>query len=75
MRTSVRINVIAIFLIFFLINLARAQDSVQVKGPRIAIEEKTFDFGIVPADTLISHVFVIKNAGDDSLKIYRLKSG
>ncbi len=52
-----------------------AQDSSTVKGAQLSVSEATFDFGEVPADTMISHIFVLKNIGSDSLHIYRLKSG
>lgn len=57
------------------LGISLAQDSTQVKGARISVSESTHDFGEVSADTMVSHIFVIKNVGSDSLRIYRLKSG
>ena len=34
------------------------------KGPRLAFDETSFDFDIVPLDTLVEHDFVYRNTGD-----------
>ncbi|APF20534.1 hypothetical protein Cabys_3789 [Caldithrix abyssi DSM 13497] len=52
-----------------------AQDSTKVSGPVITASEKVFDFGQVPENAVVSHVFVLKNQGSDSLRIQRIKSG
>ena len=38
-----------------------------VNGPRIAVEEDSFDFGKVPLDKVVSHAFRIKNVGSAPL--------
>lgn len=38
-----------------------------VNGPRIAVEETSFDFGKVPLDKVVSHTFKIKNVGNAPL--------
>ncbi len=52
-----------------------AQDTSRISGPVIAVSEEIFDFGQVPADTIVTHIFVLKNQGSDSLRIQRIKSG
>ncbi|MFC1475052.1 DUF1573 domain-containing protein [Candidatus Zixiibacteriota bacterium] len=44
-------------------------------APRLIIEESSFDFGYVPQKARISHVFWLKSAGDDSLKILKVTPG
>ncbi len=44
-------------------------------APSIHVDQPNFDFGEVPSDTLITHVFEVKNEGTDTLRIIRLKSG
>lgn len=43
--------------------------------PKMFLPEEKFDFGFVPQDVKISHVFWIKSVGDDSLKILKVKPG
>ncbi len=37
------------------------------EGPRLVFDETSFDFGLVPLDTLVEHSFVYRNAGDAPL--------
>lgn len=69
-------RILTIFLLLLLgVGIIQAQDSTKIKGARLSASETEFNFGEVPADTAISHIFVLKNIGSDSLRIYRLKSG
>jgi hypothetical protein len=43
--------------------------------PKLLIPELTFDFGYTPTKTTISHYYLVKNAGTDSLKIENVKPG
>ncbi len=43
--------------------------------PKMFLPEEKFDFGFVPQDSKISHVFWIKSVGDDTLKILNVKPG
>ncbi len=47
----------------------------EVNGPLLVLPEKSFDFGYVPQNTSISHNFVLKNEGTDSLFILNIKPG
>jgi hypothetical protein len=43
--------------------------------PKMFLPEEKFDFGFVPQDSKISHVFWIKSVGEDTLKILNVKPG
>ncbi len=62
-------------LIFFVPLVLFAQEPQKVDGPLMQVSETVFDFGNVPTDTVVSHIFVLKNVGSDSLRIQRIKSG
>ena len=69
-------RMITIFSLLLLgVGIIQAQDSTKIKSARLSASETEFNFGEVPADTAISHIFILKNIGSDSLRIYRLKSG
>jgi hypothetical protein len=44
-------------------------------GPRLLIPGTRFDFGYAPTSSAISHYFLVKNVGLDTLKIERVKPG
>jgi hypothetical protein len=44
-------------------------------GPGLTIPDPTFDFGYVPQNSTISHVFWLHSTGDDSLKIIKVSPG
>ena len=44
------------------------------EGPRIYLEEKSYDFGKIPTDQGVEHVFVVKNTGSKPLVITRVKT-
>jgi len=46
-----------------------------LSAPRLVLEESEFNFGFVPQNSKISHVFWLKSAGDDSLKILSVVPG
>lgn len=37
------------------------------KGPRLALEEESFNFGKVPLDKVVAHTFRLKNVGSESV--------
>ncbi|MDD4052928.1 MAG: DUF1573 domain-containing protein [candidate division Zixibacteria bacterium] len=43
--------------------------------PKMLLPEEEYDFGFVPQDSKVSHVFWIKSVGDDSLIIISVKPG
>ncbi|MDF1544689.1 MAG: hypothetical protein P1R58_06255 [bacterium] len=44
-------------------------------APRLTIEESTFNFGFVPQHSKVSHSFVLRSTGDDTLKIVKVVPG
>ncbi|MBK7141541.1 MAG: hypothetical protein IPH75_05635 [bacterium] len=44
-------------------------------APRMTIKEAEFDFGFVPQNSSISHVFWLHSGGDDSLRILQVVPG
>jgi len=43
--------------------------------PRIAFEEKDFDFGKVETGEKIEHIYRFRNTGDGTLVIHKVRSG
>jgi hypothetical protein len=44
-------------------------------GPRIVLPEDTHDFGEIMQGESISHTFVVRNAGDEPLRLIEAKAG
>ncbi|MFH1701520.1 MAG: hypothetical protein ABIE07_13150 [Candidatus Zixiibacteriota bacterium] len=63
---------ISVFLTILLMALISSQ---AMAVPKMLLPETSFDFGFVPQDCKVSHVFWIKSVGDDSLKILDVKPG
>ena len=47
----------------------------QAIGPRIVVEEKNFDAKQVREGEIIEHIFNVRNAGDRTLAIRKVKPG
>jgi len=47
----------------------------QAGGPKLLIPETTFDYGYAPPKSVLSHYYLVKNLGTDSLKIKDVKPG
>ena len=47
----------------------------QAGEPKILIPETTFDFGLVPAGSVVSHHYLVRNMGTDTLKIKSVSPG
>jgi hypothetical protein len=45
------------------------------KLPRLQVSAEEFDFGRTPQGSTISHVFWLKNIGEDTLRITDIKPG
>lgn len=56
------------FMLILLYSLALGQ-------PKLAIPEAEFDFGYVPQNSTISHIFWLYSTGTDSLKIINVRPG
>ena len=44
-------------------------------APQMSLREDSFDFGYVPQNSKISHIFWLKSVGTDSLKILKVVPG
>ena len=47
----------------------------QAGEPKVLIPEPKFDFGLIPAGSVVSHYYLIKSVGTDTLKIERVRPG
>lgn len=63
---------IFIFLLLFSLSLAQKKTPI---GPKIFLPEKEWDFGYIPQNAVVSHFFLIKNTGDDTLQIIKVRPG
>ena len=46
-----------------------------IGAPRLTLPQSEFDFGFVPQNSSIAHVFWLHSAGDDSLRIVSVQPG
>ena len=46
-----------------------------VAGPQLTIDNGSFDFGLVPQNSKVSHVYWLHSTGDDTLKITQVVPG
>jgi hypothetical protein len=56
----------------FALSLVPPSALAQSQGPRIRIHQEVFDFGIVPQLCEVSHVFWLRNTGDETAMIEKL---
>jgi hypothetical protein len=47
----------------------------QAGQPKVLIPETTWDYGLVPGGSVISHHYLVKNLGTDTLKIQSVRPG
>jgi hypothetical protein len=61
-----------LFILFFSVDLTQ---SAGAEEPKLLIPETSFDYGYVPPRSTLSHYYLVKNAGTDTLKIKEVKPG
>jgi len=66
-----RISVLCLVVFFISTALLAAQE---YHGPKIEVRELRYDFGKVAQGTQVSHVFEVKNAGEEVLVIEKVQS-
>jgi hypothetical protein len=44
-------------------------------APRMTLPESSFNFGFVPQNSTVSHVFWLHSTGDDTLRVLNVKPG
>ncbi len=65
-------NVLTVVVMAMLIACAGVLQAQDVSGPRIETREVNYDAGKVVQGTRVSHVFEVRNAGNEALIIDRL---
>jgi hypothetical protein len=75
-------GMIFIFFLLFLCNphlVSGAQQpeisATTIEGPKAHFSETMWDFGKIPANSVVSHAYWIKNVGTDTLKILKVRPG
>lgn len=67
---------VSVILFLFLVYLVgNFISQAQAEGPKLLIPQTMFDFGYVPPQSQISHYYLVKNVGEDILKIEKVKPG
>jgi hypothetical protein len=62
-------------LVFCAAGLALLWVASALSAPKLTMPETAFDFGYVPQNAKVSHVFWLYSTGDDTLKILSVKTG
>jgi hypothetical protein len=60
---------------FFFCALLSASQAGYAAGPRMVIEDKSFDFKEVTEGSVVSHSFRVRNTGDEPLQIRKVRPG
>ena len=47
----------------------------QAGEPKVLIPEPNWDYGLIPGGSVVSHYYLIKNEGNDILKIESVRPG
>jgi hypothetical protein len=55
--------------------LALSLASGVIAAPRMTIDGASFNFGYVPQNSAVSHLFWLQSTGDDTLKIIKVVPG
>lgn len=71
MKRTVRV-ILFLFLVYLVGSFI---NQAQAEGPKLLIPQTMFDFGYVPPQSVISHYYLVKNVGEDTLKIEKVKTG
>ncbi len=64
---------IAILVLLFI--LGSSINQARAEGPKLLIPGTRFDFGYAPVSSMLSHYYLVKNVGTDTLKIEKVKPG
>lgn len=52
-----------------------AEQPADIPGARLHLPETSFDFGYIPNDSRVTHVYKLMSVGEQPLKILRVKPG
>ena len=67
-------NVASLFVLCMVGMIIGVRAQSTSRGPAFAIKESTYEFGSIRQDSLVSHVFTYKNAGDQPLILSQVKT-
>ena len=62
-------------ILFFSCALLLLSQAGYAAGPRMAIDEKLFDFKEVNQGSVVAHSFEVRNTGDEPLQIKKVRPG
>lgn len=68
------VSLVFLLTLIFLISSTFGQKK-SAQGPKIFLPESEWDFGYIPQGSTVSHFFKIKNIGDDTLQIVKVRAG
>ena len=71
MKRLTFLSAVFVLLTFGLILLCE----VQAGEPKVLMPDPRRDFGLIPAGSVVSHYYLIRNAGTDTLKIENVRPG
>ena len=54
---------------------SKSSSETSTEGPKVHFSETSWDFGKIPLNSGVSHVYWIKNVGTDTLKILKVRPG
>ena len=54
---------------------SKSSSETSSEGPKVHFSETSWNFGKIPTNSGVSHVFWIKNVGTDTLKILKVRPG
>jgi hypothetical protein len=75
MEERMKRAVTVVLFLFLVIVVGSFISQAQAEGPKLLIPQTSFDFGYVPPQSVISHYYMVKNVGEDILKIEKVKPG
>lgn len=61
--------------VFCMVGLTLLWAASALGAPKLTMPETVFDFGYMPQNSTVSHVFWMYSTGDDTLKILSVKTG
>ena len=64
-----------VFVVLSAIMLAAVMAVSVMAGPELTISEEAFDFGYIPQNSKVTHVFWLRNMGDQELRISKVTPG
>jgi hypothetical protein len=75
MEQRMKKAVSVVLLVFLVCLVGGFVSQAQAEGPKLLIPQTMFDFGYVPPQSVISHYYLVKNVGEDTLRIENVKPG